>query len=94
MGIAITSVVPNSPAAKAKLKPGDILTHFNKIPIKTDKDIINLAGNAKIGSKVSVNFLRNNKKYSTYLRIEKDPLKQLPSNLLNQIILNNLILKS
>jgi serine protease Do len=58
-GVAIMSVEPGSPAEKAGLKGGDIITTVNGQPVKTGNDLVNPIAQAPIGSKVKLNFVRD-----------------------------------
>ena len=58
-GVAIMSVEPGSPAEKAGLKGGDIITSVNGQPVKTGNDLVNPIATAPIGSKVKLNYVRD-----------------------------------
>src|SRR5438309_9860434 len=58
-GVAIMSVEPGSPAEKAGLKGGDIITSVNGQPVKTGNDRVNPIATAPIGSKVKLNYVRD-----------------------------------
>jgi serine protease Do len=63
-GLIISTVVPNSPAAEVGLRPGDIITMFNGVPIraKQDRDVLSftkLVRETGAGSRVTVRFLRD-----------------------------------
>jgi serine protease Do len=58
-GVVIESVEPGSPAEKAGLKGGDVITSVNGQPVKTGNDLVNPIAQAPIGSKVKINYVRD-----------------------------------
>ncbi len=58
-GVVIMSVEPGSPAEKAGLKGGDVITSVNGTPVKTGNDLVNPIAQAPIGSKVKLNYVRD-----------------------------------
>jgi len=54
LGILLTSVVPRSPAAQAKLRAGDVILRVNDFEVKTAQEFSKLLGDA--GSGVAVHF--------------------------------------
>ena len=61
-GALVASVNEDSPASKAGLKPGDVITAANGHQIKDPHDLPRLVAAAPIGSKVSLEILRDGKK--------------------------------
>src|SRR5271163_8028 len=57
-GVVIELVEPGSPAEKAGLKGGDVITSVNGTPVKTGNDLVNPIAQAPIGSKVKINYIR------------------------------------
>ncbi|MFQ5660971.1 MAG: DegQ family serine endoprotease [Gammaproteobacteria bacterium] len=60
-GAVINSVIPNSPAQKAGLMAGDIITAINKKPVKNAHDARNHIGLLPVGDKITFDILRNGK---------------------------------
>lgn len=65
-GLIVSSIVPGSPADAAGLKPGDIITQFNDIPIhaKLDREVLGftkLVREAGIGKAATMKVLRDKK---------------------------------
>src|SRR5260370_413978 len=58
-GVVIEGVEPGSPAEKAGLKGGDVITSVNGQPVKTGNDLVNPIAQAPIGSKVKLTFIRD-----------------------------------
>jgi serine protease Do len=63
-GVVIENVQAGSPAEKAGLKGGDVITSLNGHPVKTGNDLVNPIADAPIGSKVKVTYMRD--------RVQKD----------------------
>ncbi len=60
-GAIITKVVPNSPAAKAGLKPGDVVVEFNGKKINHVNDLTIAVSTTPPGTKVKMKIVRNGK---------------------------------
>jgi serine protease Do len=58
-GVLISSVIPGTPAQKAGLKAGDIITSIDGQPIKNGDDLVNVITAKKPGTSVTVGFLDN-----------------------------------
>ena len=58
-GVVIESVQAGSPAEKAGLKGGDVITSVNGRPVKTGNDLVNPIAEAPIGSKVKLTYMRD-----------------------------------
>jgi serine protease Do/serine protease DegQ len=60
-GAVVTQVSSGSPAEKAGMKIGDVITHINDRPIKDAADVRNRIGLLRIGERVEMRILRNGK---------------------------------
>lgn len=60
-GALITQVSPGSPAAKAGLQEKDIVEEINGVPIENGAQLRNSVGLTRVGSKMTLKVLRNNK---------------------------------
>jgi serine protease Do len=61
-GALIATVVPNGPAEKAGIQPGDVVVEFNGKAIKDSDALVALVVNTKPGSSVPVVIYRDNKR--------------------------------
>jgi len=92
-GGIVTQVVPNSPAAKAGVKVGDIITEINGKKIIHNAQVRNTTGLLRIGEEVNLTILRNGKHRQFQMKIvdpknyEAETAKQLP--FLSGLVLDN-----
>jgi len=57
-GVLVTGVAPNSPAEKAALQEGDIITNFNGHIVKSAEELRSRVAEVKIGKEAKISFLR------------------------------------
>jgi serine protease Do len=69
-GVVIMGVEPGSPAEKAGLKGGDVITAVNGKPVKTGNDLVNPIAQAQIGSKVKLDYVRDRAQKETNAVVE------------------------
>jgi serine protease Do len=69
-GVVIEAVTPGSPAEKAGLKGGDVISAINGIPVKTGNDLVNPIASAAIGSKVKITYFRDKEQKETSATVE------------------------
>jgi serine protease Do len=69
-GVVIEDVTPGSPAEKAGLKPGDVISAINGTPVKTGNDLVNPIATAPIGSKVKISYYRDKQLRETSASVE------------------------
>ena len=69
-GLVIEGVEPGSPAEKAGLKGGDVITGVNGNPVKTGNDLVNPIAQAPIGSKVKLSYVRDHAQKETTATVE------------------------
>src|SRR5690349_2355038 len=82
-GALVASVTPNSPAAKAGIKPGDVVLSAEGHQIKTVHDLPRLVAKAPIGQKFDLQVRRNGKDMTlaaTIAELKEDQQKQVASN--------------
>jgi serine protease Do len=72
-GVLITQVGPGSPADKAGLAPGDVITSFAGQKIATAEDMIQAIHAAEIGKPVDITFWRGNTENATKVTLSERP---------------------
>ncbi|MFW1678343.1 DegQ family serine endoprotease [Pontibacter sp. JAM-7] len=69
-GVLITGVAPDSSAAKAGLKPGDVITHLNNKPVLNSAQLRSRVGTRAIGQTLQIRYLRQGRARDTRVTIE------------------------
>lgn len=72
-GVLVQSVYARSPAEKAELRPGDIITAVNRVPIQSSSELRNLTARSKEGEWVVVSIWRDKRAKDVRLQIQKRP---------------------
>ena len=70
-GVKFADVKPNSPAAKAGLKGGDVLIQFGDKPIKNLYDFTDALRRSKVGDVVEVKVLRDGQPLTVNVKLEQ-----------------------
>jgi aminopeptidase YwaD len=70
-GVKFSDVKPNSPAAKAGLKAGDIMIQFGDKPIKNLYDFTDALRRSKVGDVVEVKVLRDGQPLTVKVKLEQ-----------------------
>ena len=73
-GAVVSSVAENSPAEKAGIKRGDIITKFNKVEISEYTVLNDALYDCEAGDTVSVTIYRSGKHYTTDIKLESETL--------------------
>ncbi len=77
-GVIVNSVSQGSPADKAGLKRGDVITNFNGANISDGNDLRNKVAQTAPGTEVSIGFLRDNKEQTATVTLgEFQPQKNV-----------------
>ncbi|MBI2525776.1 MAG: DegQ family serine endoprotease [Candidatus Rokubacteria bacterium] len=78
-GALVASVAPDSPALKAGIKSGDIITAFNGSPIRRSEELPRAVAATPVGSGVAVTVLRDGKPLGLTARIAQlaEPQEQV-----------------
>jgi serine protease Do len=58
-GLVVEAVEPGSPADKAGIQSGDVITNINGLPVHTGADLVNPIAQTPIGQSVQVRFVHN-----------------------------------
>jgi len=78
-GIVLQSVTPGSPAEKAGLKPGDVITSVNGQPVHNGNDLVNPIAATAVGDKVSIAYVRDKASHDTSV-VVADRTKLVPDD--------------
>lgn len=78
-GVLIGSVLSDGPAAKAGIRPGDIVTEFDGKPTPTTHELLLAVAGANPGSTVSARVLRDGKMRSLNVAVSERPGPAQPS---------------
>ena len=70
-GVKFSDVKPNSPAAKAGLKAGDVLVQFGDKPIKNLYDFTDALRRSKVGDVVEVKVMRDGQPLTVSVKLEQ-----------------------
>lgn len=73
LGALVEIVIPDSPAAKAGLKPGDVITKFGDASFKSLDELLSMIQNARPGQKISITLVRDGKLNTLSALIEQQP---------------------
>ncbi|MBW4541099.1 MAG: trypsin-like peptidase domain-containing protein [Myxacorys chilensis ATA2-1-KO14] len=76
-GVVVLKVLPNSPAAQAKLRPGDVITNINRTAIETGGQIQQQVDATGINKPMSVTVNRNGQTQQLTIRPEALPEQNL-----------------
>lgn len=76
-GAVIARVFPDTPAARAGLKDGDVVTQINGRNIKNSSDMRNTVGLARVGETLSITLLRNGKQLKLKAKLEEPKQRSL-----------------
>ena len=72
----VPAVLNNSPAAKAGLREGDIITWINNYELHSNNDLAEIISLYKPGDKLTINYLRKSESLRLELILESIPLDQ------------------
>ncbi len=67
------SILPDSPAQKAGLQEGDIITRVNDTPINEDNSLVSVLGRFAVGDTVTLTVVRDGNEMSLQATLEETP---------------------
>jgi serine protease Do len=70
-GAIVASVAEGGPAAKAGLKPGDVITSVNGRPVENDRGLVEMVMGVKPGTSIPVKIVRDGKADSVNVTVEE-----------------------
>ena len=70
-GILLTETVANGPAARAGLRPGDIITHISDMPAGSGNSGMHLVAMIRPGTKINIRVLREGAAQSVWVEVGK-----------------------
>ncbi|MBT1617517.1 PDZ domain-containing protein, partial [Klebsiella pneumoniae] len=73
-------VLPNSSAAKAGIKAGDVITSLNGKPISSFAALRAQVGTMPVGSKLTLGLLRDGKQVNVNLELQQSSQNQVDSS--------------
>jgi serine protease Do len=68
-GVLVASITPGSPAERADLRQGDVITAFDRKPVKTTRDLALAVAETPSGRTVGVTVWRENRSQTINVRI-------------------------
>ncbi|MCU6667307.1 serine endoprotease DegP [Enterobacteriaceae bacterium H4N4] len=83
-GAFVSQVMPNSSAAKAGIKAGDVITTLNGKPISSFAALRAEVGSMPVGSKVTLGLLREGKPVTVNLELQQSSQNQVDSSTIFQ----------
>ncbi|MEO3771968.1 trypsin-like peptidase domain-containing protein [Micromonospora sp. B9E7] len=72
-GALVASVTPGSPAEKAGLQRGDVVTRFGEKPVNDSDDLVGAVQAGKVGDRVEVQFKRNGDEKTVTVTLAETP---------------------
>ncbi|HWP29691.1 MAG TPA: trypsin-like peptidase domain-containing protein [Chloroflexota bacterium] len=72
-GALITRVAPNSPAQKANLKPGDVITKVNDQPVGEQNSLAKVINQFKVNDQVTLTIVRDGREQQVTVQLDKRP---------------------
>jgi serine protease Do len=64
---------PDTPAGRAGIRSGDVITTFDGKPVKTPRELTNAVASMPVGSSVVVDFIRNGERQSVTVELAERP---------------------
>ncbi len=90
-GVLVTSVDPDSPADRAGLQPGDIITQLNGDRINNQKQFENYEGLIELNSQVAIDYLRNDRARNVLTEITEADRNEIKGKELHPLLKGTLL---
>jgi serine protease Do/serine protease DegQ len=74
-GAVVSQVEPNSPAARAGIKAGDVIVGVNGATVRSSSDLRNRIGLQGVGAEVKLSILRDGRRHEVTARVAETPSK-------------------
>ena len=75
-GVILMDIVPNSPAEKAGLKQGDVITKVNNQPVKDSTEVRRAVSKSRIGSNLTLEIQRGDRTQNVAVQVGTLPKEQ------------------
>jgi serine protease Do/serine protease DegQ len=85
-GAVVSQVLPDSPAEKAGLEPGDVVVEVNGEPVSGQAELRNRIGLLRVGDEVEIGFIRDGDKRRVTLAIGSRELTQASAATLTPLL--------
>ncbi|MFD1625820.1 DegQ family serine endoprotease [Azospirillum griseum] len=79
-GALVAEVTPDSPAARAGLRPGDVVVSYDGKPVDTLRDLTRRVADTKAGDKVDVKIIRQGQEKTVAVHIDRLADTQVAAN--------------
>lgn len=73
-GVVVVSIYQNGPAHVAGLKPGDIITHIDDLPVGNGRDSMNQIAEKKPNEEVRLDLIRNGRHFKLSVLLAEKPV--------------------
>lgn len=72
-GVLVAYVSPETPASRAGIQPYDVLTHFDKLPLRTSDDFFGCVANSQPQQQVEIGLVRAGQKMTMQVTLDRRP---------------------
>ena len=83
-GVVVARVQEDSPADKAGMQAGDVITAVNGDSVENSADVRNMIGLIRVGTKIDIDIVRNGKTKRLHAKIAETKSKSIAGNKLNK----------